>query len=58
MTPIVERIRDRVRIGPMLLTPDDALRLAHQIADLLTPSFTDPEKRNQDDDGDRDKDIL
>ena len=44
MTPNVERIGDRVRIGPMLLTPDDALRLAHRLSDLLTPSFTDPDQ--------------
>jgi hypothetical protein len=42
VTPAVELIGDRIRIGSMLLTPDDALRLAHRIADLLTPSFTEP----------------
>jgi hypothetical protein len=48
VTPEVERIGDRIRIGPMLLTTDAALRLAHRILDSLSPSFIDPEIGNQD----------
>jgi hypothetical protein len=47
MTPVVELIGNRVRVGPMLLTTDAALRLAHHIHDLLTPSYLDPEIGNQ-----------
>ena len=48
MTPTVELVGDdRVRVGPMLLKSDDALRLAHQIADLLSPPFADPEKKEK-----------
>lgn len=46
MTPIVERIGDRVRIGPLVLSCDQALVVAHRIHDLLTPSFTDPDNTN------------
>lgn len=45
MTPTVELVGGRVRVGPMLLTTDAALRIAHRIQDLLTPSYLDPEKK-------------
>ena len=47
MTPTVERVGGRVRVGPMLLTTDAALRLAHRIHDLLTPSYTDHQKKEE-----------
>jgi hypothetical protein len=43
MTPLVELIGNRIRVGPMLLAPDAALRLAHRILDALSPSYRDPE---------------
>jgi hypothetical protein len=43
VTPTVELIGNRIRIGPLVLSCDQALVLAHRIHDLLTPSFSDPE---------------
>jgi hypothetical protein len=45
-TPTVEFIGNRIRIGPLILSCDQALVVAHRIHDLLTPSFIDPEKGN------------
>jgi hypothetical protein len=47
MTPVVELIGNRIRIGPLVLSCDQALVVAHRIHDLLTPSFSDPEIGNQ-----------
>jgi hypothetical protein len=44
MAPTVELIGNRIRIGPLVLSCDQALAVAHRIHDLLSPSFIDPEK--------------
>ena len=43
MTPIVQLIGNQIRVGPLILSCDQALVVAHRVLDLLSPSFVDPD---------------